>query len=61
MNRLASENQYSVGQHASIRVRAMLTQAYRDELGKALSDAFPALASSIAREMEEPAPAQNTV
>ncbi|WFC94216.1 hypothetical protein MBRA1_000849 [Malassezia brasiliensis] len=44
INRLASENQYSVGQHASIR-------AYRDELCAALSTAFPELAPSIANEL----------
>ncbi|WFD42014.1 hypothetical protein MPSI1_000651 [Malassezia psittaci] len=45
MNRLASENQYSLGQHTAIR-------AYRDELGDALSEAFPALTSSIQQEKE---------
>lgn len=41
VNRLASENQYSVGQHESIR-------RFRDELGFALQEAFPALQDSVA-------------
>ncbi|WFD35546.1 hypothetical protein MCUN1_002402 [Malassezia cuniculi] len=41
VNRLASENQYSVGQHESIR-------RFRDDFGHALQDAFPELTDSIA-------------
>ncbi|KAL4401657.1 transcription coregulator [Malassezia pachydermatis] len=40
INRLASENQYSLGQYQSMR-------AFRDQLGVALSDAFPSLKPSI--------------
>lgn len=40
INRLASENQYSLGQYQSMR-------AFRDQLGVALSDAFPSLRPSI--------------
>ncbi|WFD21643.1 hypothetical protein MEQU1_000298 [Malassezia equina] len=40
MNRLASENQYSLGQHESI-------QAFRDTLGQALAAQFPALQPSL--------------
>ncbi|WFD07813.1 hypothetical protein MVES1_003184 [Malassezia vespertilionis] len=46
ISRLVSENQYSRGQHTSIL-------AFRNALGDALSDAFPALAPSIAEEMQE--------
>ncbi|SHO76219.1 Similar to S.cerevisiae protein NUT2 (Subunit of the RNA polymerase II mediator complex) [Malassezia sympodialis ATCC 42132] len=40
MNRLASENQYSLGQHEAI-------QAFRDKLGQALAEQFPALQPSL--------------
>lgn len=46
MSRLASENQYSFGQHESIK-------AFRDQLGPALAEAFPDLEPSIQRAMRD--------
>ncbi|WFD18246.1 hypothetical protein MCAP1_000445 [Malassezia caprae] len=40
VNRLASENQYSLGQHESI-------QSFRNKLGQALAEHFPALQPSL--------------
>ena len=57
MNRLASENQYSLGQYLSIKVRTpthtLLTQAFRDQLAPALSQAFPELEPSIQHAMQQ--------
>ncbi|WFD25333.1 hypothetical protein MNAN1_000302 [Malassezia nana] len=44
VNRLVSENQYSLGQHESI-------QAFRHTLANALAEHFPTLQPSIAKEM----------
>ena len=54
MNRLASENQYSLGQYLSIKVRTptLLTQAFRDQLAPALSQAFPELETSLQHAMQ---------
>lgn len=55
MNRLASENQYSLGQYLSIKVRTptLLTQAFRDQLAPALSQAFPELETSLQHAMQQ--------
>ncbi|AYO43457.1 Mediator of RNA polymerase II transcription subunit 10 [Malassezia restricta CBS 7877] len=46
MNRLASENQYSLGQYLSIK-------AFRDQLAPALSQAFPELETSLQHAMQQ--------